>query len=349
MTDSILDLTCPRPLRHETIQMAHGGGGRTMRELLERLLLPAFANPALDARHDAAVVTLGGTRVAFTTDTFVVHPRFFPGGDIGRLAVYGTVNDLAMGGASPRFLTCSLILEEGFPIEELQRILASMRLAAGRCGVAIVTGDTKVVDRGHGDGLYINTAGIGLVPEGVELAPRRVSPGDAVIVSGDVGRHGVAVMSVREGLAFETPVQSDCAPVHELAEALLAGGVDVHCLRDPTRGGLASVLNEIAADARVAIEAVEGDIPVDEGVASACEILGLDPLYVACEGRLVAFVDGAQAEVAVALLRTRPEGRGATVLGWVREGPAGMVTLRTRMGTLRLLDLLSGEQLPRIC
>ncbi|MBK8725768.1 MAG: hydrogenase expression/formation protein HypE [Holophagaceae bacterium] len=349
MTASIPGLSCPSPLRPDTIQMAHGGGGRTMRELLERLLLPAFANPALDARHDAAVVTLDRTRVAFTTDTFVVHPRFFPGGDIGSLAVYGTVNDLAMGGARPRFLTCSLILEEGFPIEELQRVLASMSLAARRCGVAIVTGDTKVVDRGHGDGLYINTAGIGLVPEGVDISPRRVAIGDAVIVSGDVGRHGVAVLSVREGLAFETPVQSDCAPVHELAAALLDGGIDVHCLRDPTRGGLASVLNEIAADAQVAIEAVEGDIPVAEGVAAACELLGLDPLYVACEGRLVAFVDGTQAEAAVALLRAQPEGQGAAVIGWVRESPAGMVTLRTRMGTQRLLDLLSGEQLPRIC
>lgn len=349
MSDPSFDLSCPLPLRHDTVQMAHGGGGRTMRELLEQVLLPAFGNAALEARHDAAVLALGGARVAFTTDTFVVHPRFFPGGDIGELAVYGTVNDLAMGGATPQFLSCAFILEEGFPLDELRRIVASMRAAADRCGVAIVTGDTKVVDKGHGDGLFINTAGIGLVAEGVEVAPWRVVVGDAVIVSGDLGRHGVAVMSVREGLAFEVPVQSDCGPVHRLAAALLAGGIDVHCLRDPTRGGLASVLNEIATDARVAIEAVECNIPVAEGVAAACEILGLDPYYVACEGRMVAFVPGDQAEAALALLRALPEGQGAAIIGHVKEAPAGAVMLRTRMGTQRLLDLLSGEQLPRIC
>jgi hydrogenase expression/formation protein HypE len=345
----VFDLSCPLPLRHDTIQLAHGGGGRIMRELLEQLMLPAFRNAALNARHDAAVLTLGGARVAFTTDTFVVHPRFFPGGDIGELAVYGTVNDLAMGGATPEFLSCAFILEEGFSLEELRRIVASMRAAADRCGVAIVTGDTKVVDKGNGDGLFINTAGIGLVPAGVDIAPRRVVQGDAVIVSGDLGRHGVAVMSVREGLTFEVPVQSDCAPVHRLAAALLDGGVDVHCLRDPTRGGLASVLNEIATDAQVAIEVVERDIPVNEGVAAACEILGLDPYYVACEGRMVAFVPASQADKALALLRPLPEGHGAATIGQVKEGPVGAVMLRTCLGTLRLLDLLSGEQLPRIC
>jgi len=349
MSDPSFDLSCPLPLRHDTIQMAHGGGGRIMRELLEQLMLPAFGNAALDVRHDAAVLTIGGARLAFTTDTFVVHPRFFPGGDIGELAVYGTVNDLAMGGATPQFLSCSLILEEGYSLDELRRIVTSMRAAADRCGVAIVTGDTKVVDKGHGDGIYINTAGIGLVPEGVDVAPRRVVPGDAVIVSGDLGRHGVAVMSVRDGLAFEVPVLSDCGPVHHLAAALFEGGVDVHCLRDPTRGGLASVLNEIAIDAKVAIEAVERDIPVDEGVAAACEILGLDPFYVACEGRMVAFVPADQAENALALLRALPEGQGAAIIGQVKEGPQGAVMLRTRMGTQRLMDLLSGEQLPRIC
>lgn len=343
------DPSCPLPLRHNTIQLAHGGGGRAMRDLLEQVMLPAFGNSALDTRHDAAVLAMEGSRVAFTTDTFVVHPRFFPGGDIGELAVYGTVNDLAMGGAVPKFLSCAFILEEGFPLEELRRIVASMRAAADRCGVSIVTGDTKVVDKGKGDGLFINTAGIGWVPEGVDVNPRRVTPGDAVLVSGDLGRHGVAVMSVREGLAFEVPVKSDCAPLHGLVAALLAGGIDVHCLRDPTRGGLASVLNEIATEAKVAIEANERDIPVDEGVSAACEILGLDPLYVACEGRMVAFMPGAQAEEALGLLRTLPEGQGARVIGHVTEGPTGAVMLRTRMGTQRLLDLLSGEQLPRIC
>ncbi|HJV23098.1 MAG TPA: hydrogenase expression/formation protein HypE [Holophagaceae bacterium] len=346
---SDLKLQCPRPLRPDTVQLAHGGGGRMMRELLERVLLPTFANPALEARHDAALLPRPEGRLAFTTDTFVVQPRVFPGGDLGELAVYGTVNDLAMGGATPLWLSCALVLEEGYPLAELEGMLASMARAAARCGVAIVTGDTKVVDRGHGDGLFINTAGIGVVPEGVTISPKRVRPGDAVLVSGDLGRHGVAVLSVREHLAFETPVASDCGPVHGLVAALLAGGVDVHCLRDPTRGGLASVLNEIAGDAGLGIEVAERDIPIHNAVAAACEILGLDPLYVACEGRLVAFVPASQADAALALLRARPEGAGAACIGRVQEGPPGTVQLRTRLGTLRLLDLLSGEQLPRIC
>jgi hydrogenase expression/formation protein HypE len=349
MSGSSFDLACPLPLRHATVQMAHGGGGRAMRELLEALMLPAFANPALEARHDAAVLNLAGTRVAFTTDTFVVHPRTFPGGDLGCLAVYGTVNDLAMGGAVPRFLSCALVLEEGLPLEELRGLLASMREAAARCGVAIVTGDTKVVDRGHGHGVFINTAGIGEVPAGREVSPARVRPGDAVVVSGDLGRHGVAVMSVREGLAFESPVASDCGPVHHLAAALHEGGVDVHCLRDPTRGGLASVLNEIARDAGMAVEVREEDLPVAPGVAAACELLGLDPCYVPCEGRLVAFVPGEEAARTVALLQALPEGRGAACLGTVLEAPAGRVTLRTRLGAARLLDLMAGDPLPRIC
>jgi hydrogenase expression/formation protein HypE len=349
MPDPSFDLSCPRPLRHGTVQMAHGGGGRAMRDLLAALTLPAFAHPAQESRHDAAVLDLGGGRVAFTTDTFVVRPRAFPGGDIGKLAVYGTVNDLAMGGAVPAFLSCALVLEEGFPLEELRQVLASMRQAADDCGVAIVTGDTKVVDRGHGDGLYINTAGLGRVPEGPGVHPSRVRAGDAVVVSGDLGRHGIAVMSVREGLAFETPVQSDCGPVHRLAAALREGGLDVHCLRDPTRGGLAALLNEIAADAGVAVEVRERDLPVDPAVEAACEILGLDPCYVACEGRLVAFVPGADGERAAALLRGLPEGRGAACIGTVAEGPPGRVSVRTGLGTLRLMDLMAGDPLPRIC
>jgi hydrogenase expression/formation protein HypE len=343
------DPTCPVPLPLATIQLAHGGGGRVMRDLLERLLLPAFANPALEARHDAALLPRPAGRLAFTTDSFVVSPRFFPGGNIGELAVYGTVNDLAMAGATPLYLSCGLVLEEGYSIEELERVLAAMALAAQRCGVAIVTGDTKVVDKGKGDGVFINTAGIGVVPDGPSICPQSVRPGDAVLVSGDVGRHGVAVLSVREGLAFQVPVQSDCAPVHGLVAALLAGGIDVHCLRDPTRGGLASVLNEIAADGQVGIEVLEQEIPVLDAVASACEILGLDPLYVACEGRLVAFVPGDQGERALEILKACPEGADAALIGHVTESPRGTVLLRTRLGTQRLLDLLSGEQLPRIC
>jgi hydrogenase expression/formation protein HypE len=343
------ELNCPLPLRHDTIQLAHGGGGRIMRELLEKVMLPAFRNPALDARHDSALLDLGGVRIAFTTDTYVVKPRFFPGGNIGKLAVYGTVNDLAMGGAKPAYLSVGMILEEGYPIEELRTVVEAMRLAAAECGVLIVTGDTKVVDKGKGDGLFINTAGIGVVPTGVDIGPHRVQAGDAVIVSGDVGRHGIAVMSVREGLAFETPIESDCAPVHGLASALLEGGVEVHCMRDPTRGGLASVLNEIATDAQVGIEVVEAAIPVEEGVAGACEMLGLDPLYVACEGRMVLFVPGHHAAQALELLHTTKGGEGAARIGMVTAADQGTVYLRTSLGTKRILDLLSGEQLPRIC
>ena len=320
-----------------------------MRELLEKVMLPAFHNPALDARHDAALLELGGARLAFTTDTYVVKPRFFPGGNIGELAVYGTVNDLAMGGATPSFLSVGMVLEEGYPIDELRQVVAAMRAAADACGVSFVTGDTKVVDRGKGDGIFINTAGIGLVHPGVDVGPHRVVPGDAVLVSGDVGRHGIAVMSVREGLAFETPIESDCAPVHGLVAALVAGGIDVHCLRDPTRGGLAAVLNEIATDARVGVEALEEAIPVAEGVAGACEMLGLDPFYVACEGRMVAFVPEAQADRALALLRATKGGEGAARIGRVTAEDPGTVFLRTPLGTKRILDLLSGEQLPRIC
>jgi len=343
------ELNCPLPLRHETIQMAHGGGGRIMRELLEQVMLPAFRNEALDGRHDSAVVTLNGSRIAFTTDTYVVKPRFFPGGDIGKLAVYGTVNDLAVSGAMPLYLTCAMVLEEGLPVAELQRVIASMRSAAAECGVTIVTGDTKVVDRGKGDGIFINTAGIGLVPEGVQIGPRAVRPGDAVLVSGDLGRHGIAVMSVREGLDFETPIESDCASVLPLAQALLEGGISVHCLRDPTRGGVASVLNEIALDGGVGVELQEAAIPVLPGVAGACEMLGLDPLYVACEGRMVAFVPGEEADRALALLQAAKGGAGARIIGRVTAEGRGTVLVQTVLGTRRILDLLSGEQLPRIC
>jgi hydrogenase expression/formation protein HypE len=350
-------LSCPRPIgRHSTIQLAHGGGGRLTHELVEQLFLPAFAHPEAHAAtgsaaapHDSAVVTVGGARLAFTTDSYVVHPRFFPGGDIGTLAIYGTVNDLAMAGAQPLYLAAGFILEEGLAMEELGRVVASMRAAALVSGVALVTGDTKVVDRGKGDGLFLNTAGIGLVPEGVEVHPRRVRPGDAVLLSGDVGRHGMAVLSVREGLAFTTPVASDCAPLAPLVAALVAAGVELHCLRDPTRGGLATALNEIAGDAGVGIEVEEEAIPVAAEVEGACELLGLDPLYVACEGRMVVFVAEAEAERALAILRGQALSANAVRIGRVTEGPAGMVVLRTRLGSRRLLDWLSGEQLPRIC
>ena len=344
------DLSCPLPLpRHDRVQLAHGGGGRLTRELIERLFVPAFANPALAARHDSAILDLGAVRLAFTTDAYVVQPRRFPGGDVGTLAVYGTVNDLAMAGARPLGLAAAFVLEEGLAIDELGDLVASMRGAAAACGVALVAGDTKVVDRGKADGLYVTTSGVGLVPAGVDVRPERVRPGDVVLLSGDVGRHGIAVLSVREGLAFESPVESDCGPLAGLVQTLLDAGIEIHCLRDATRGGLATVLNEIALDGGVAVEVDEAAIPVSDGVAAACELLGLDPLYVACEGRMVAFVAAADAERALALLRRDPAGRGAMTIGTVAAGPRGMVALRTRVGTRRLLDLLSGEQLPRIC
>ena len=344
-----IDPSCPVPLRGTTIQLAHGGGGRLMRDLIERVFAAELGGEALAARHDSAVVDMGGGRVAFTPDSYVVSPRFFPGGDIGKLAVYGTVNDLAVAGARPRYLSVAFVLEEGLALEELARVVRSMRDAARECGVEVATGDTKVVDRGHGDGVFVNTSGIGVVADGVSIAPRRVQPGDAVLLSGDVGRHGIAVLSVREGLAFETPVESDCASIAPLALGLLDAAVDVRCMRDPTRGGLAATLNEIAVDAGVAVEGDEAAIPVAEPVAAACEILGLDPLYVACEGRLVAFVPGNQADRALAAMRAHPAGRGAVAIGRIAASGAAPVSMRTRLGTRRVLDLLSGAQLPRIC
>jgi hydrogenase expression/formation protein HypE len=349
-----LTFTCPVPHgAPATVQLAHGGGGRMMRELIERVFLPAFGNQALRSRHDSAVVELTGKRLAFTTDSYVVSPLFFPGGDIGTLAIYGTVNDLAMAGARAKYLSAGFILEEGLALATLERVVASMRMAARRAGVELVTGDTKVVDRGKGDAIFINTAGIGLVPEGVEVAPSRVRPGDAIVVSGDLGRHGIAIMSVREGLRFETAIESDCAPLAESVSALLEAGVEVHCLRDLTRGGLAAALNEIAADGNVTIAIDEGKIPVSEPVAAACEILGLDPLYVANEGRFVAFVAARHADKALEILRRDDSAGGsAAIIGTVEESSretAGMVSLRGVLGNSRVLDLLSGEQLPRIC
>jgi hydrogenase expression/formation protein HypE len=350
MSSVDFDLVCPVPIgRHTSVQLAHGGGGRLMRELIEELFLPAFDNASLRERHDSAVLSLGGARLAFTTDSYVVQPRFFPGGDIGALAVFGTVNDLAMAGARPLYLSAGFILEEGLAMDELRRVVASMRAAAAACGVELVTGDTKVVDRGKADGLFINTAGIGAMGSDVAIHPRRIRPGDSVILSGDVGRHGIAVLSVRDGLAFESAIESDCAPLAASVAALLDAGIDVHCLRDATRGGLATALNELALDAGVGIEVAERAIPVSESVAGACELLGLDPLYVACEGRMVVFVPGAQAARAMEVLRACPGAEQAVRIGEVSEGPRGMVTLETRLGSRRLLDMLSGEQLPRIC
>jgi hydrogenase expression/formation protein HypE len=321
-----------------------------MHQLIERMFKRGFGDLALQADHDAAVLdTTTSGRLAFTTDSFVVHPLFFPGGDIGRLAVFGTVNDLAMSGARPRVLSAGFILEEGLPMETLWRVVSSMRDAAREADVRIVTGDTKVVDRGKGDGLFINTSGIGFFDHDRTVHPRRVRPGDVVITNGDLGRHGIAIMAVREGLAFESTIESDCAPLSHLIEALLKSGIQVRCARDLTRGGLAGALNEIAGGAGVGIEVDERLIPVREDVRGACEVLGLDPLYVANEGRMVVFVPPDQEEEALSLLRARPHGEGACRIGRVRATPPGGVHLISTIGIARILDTLTGDLLPRIC
>jgi hydrogenase expression/formation protein HypE len=320
-----------------------------MQRLLAEVFYPAFSNPALDARHDGAVFREGGARLAFTTDSYVVRPLFFPGGDIGRLAVNGTVNDLAMCGARPLALSAGFILEEGLPLETLERVVASMREAARKAGVSIVTGDTKVVDRGKGDLVYLNTAGVGAVKTSLAIAPASVRTGDAVLLSGDLGRHGLAVLSVREGLEFGGGIESDTAPLWEPVRALLEAGLEVHCLRDLTRGGLTAALNEIAAALPSGIRIAESLIPLEEAVLGACEILGLDPLAVANEGRFVAFVPGPEADAALRLLQAHPACARACRIGEVTAEAPGTVVLETAIGGRRVLDLPSGEQLPRIC
>jgi hydrogenase expression/formation protein HypE len=345
------NFSCPAPLSgHAEIQIAHGGGGRLTQQLIEKVFGPAFSNPALDARHDGAVFAAPpGARLAFSTDSHVISPLFFPGGDIGCLAVYGTVNDLAMCGARPRWLSAGFILEEGLPIATLERVVKSMAGAARAVGVQIVTGDTKVVERGKGDGLYLNTAGVGTIEHAQTIAPASVRSGDVVLLSGDVGRHGMAILAQREGLAFESPIESDCAPLWPAVEALLAAGIEVHCLRDLTRGGLATAVIEIAEAAGLTVALDEAVVPVTEPVKGACEILGLDPLYVANEGRFIAMVPAVHADAALAVMaRTAPGGPPARI-GTVQAGRAGEVTLRSVVGVDRLLDRLSGEQLPRIC
>lgn len=345
-----VNLSCPAPRpADEFVLLAHGGGGKLTQQLFERLFLPAFACAPLEARHDGAVLRLNGQRLAFTTDSYVVQPLLFPGGTIGDLAVNGTVNDLAMCGARPLYLSAGFILEEGLPMETLRTVVESMRVAAGSAGVQLVTGDTKVVDKGKGDGVFINTAGIGVIETSLEIGPAAVRAGDAVIVSGDLGSHGVAILSVREGLEFEGPVESDTAPLWEPVRALLEAGIEVRCLRDLTRGGLSSALNEIALAARIGIEISERAVPVREVVRGACEILGLDPLYVANEGRFAAFVPARDTDRALELLRNFPVCADAALIGAVTSSHTGTVTLASRIGGRRVLDMLSGEQLPRIC
>jgi len=318
-------------------------------DLLRSVLLPPLQNPVLDRLDDQAIVNIGESRIAFTTDSFVVKPLFFPGGDIGTLAVNGTVNDLAMGGASPLFLSLALILEEGLPLDTLRRVMESIRVAAALAGVAVVTGDTKVVEKGSGDGLFVNTSGIGLVLPGLRLSADQARPGDRVLLSGTIGDHGITILSQREGLEFESAVASDTAALHTLVADMLGASREIRSLRDPTRGGLSSSLNEIADRSRVGIELDESAIPIREEVQGACEMLGLDPLYVANEGKLLAIVAPEAAETILEAMRRHPLGGNAQIIGTVTNSHPEMVTLRTRLGTSRVVDLLSGDQLPRIC
>jgi hydrogenase expression/formation protein HypE len=351
MSSDVLPFSdCPIPIAEaREILMGHGSGGKLTARLVEQLIVPALRNPLLEPLDDQATVTVGGARVAFTTDSYVVTPLFFPGGDIGELAVNGTVNDLAMGGARPLFLSLAFILEEGLPLADLERVLASVRRAADRAGVLVVTGDTKVVNRGKGDKLFVNTAGIGAPIAGSSLSSGRVAPGDAILLSGTVGDHGVAILSQREGLAFGGEARSDTAPLHDLVATVLEAFPDVHAMRDPTRGGVAATLVEIASRRRFGMEVDETAIPVRDAVRGACEILGLDPLHVANEGKLVAFVPEEGATAALQAMRAHPLGRDAVRIGRVTHEHPGLVALRTPIGGQRVLDLPFGESLPRIC
>jgi hydrogenase expression/formation protein HypE len=337
-----------------TVTLAHGGGGKAMRDLVDEVFVAAFANPALAALEDQARLDPGpflepGARLAFTTDSFVVHPLFFPGGDIGTLAVCGTVNDLAVGGARPLWLSCAVVIEEGFPVAELRRVVASMRAAAEAAGVAIVTGDTKVVERGKADGLFVTTAGVGVIPPSRELAARRARPGDVVLVNGVLGDHGAAILAARGELMLETGIESDCRPLHGLMEALLAAAPGTRCARDATRGGIAAALNEIAAAAGIGVSLDEARLPLRPEVRGICEILGLDPLYLANEGTLVAFVPPEEANAALDAWRLLPGGEGACAIGTATAERPGLVSLKTTFGGERLVDMLVGDQLPRIC
>ena len=342
---------CPLPItQHDTVQLGHGSGGQMMNELIAKLFLWAFDNPYLKALDDFALLELNGQRLAFSTDSFVVDPLFFPGGNIGELAVNGTVNDVSMSGARPLFLSVGMILEEGLPLEDLRRIVESMRDAARRAGVVVVTGDTKVVNKGKGDKVFINTAGIGLIEREFVPSGHKLQPGDRILLSGPIAEHGIAILSRREGLSFETPIESDTAPLNGLVQTILdVGGPAVHALRDPTRGGVAATLNEFAQASGVEIEIEEASIPIRDPVTGACELLGLDPLYVANEGKLIAAVAGDKAETVLEAMRKHPLGSQAEMIGRVLEGHPGRVVLRTTIGGKRIVDLPVGEQLPRIC
>ncbi len=335
-------------MNDETILLAHGSGSRSSHELIEKNFLPSLANPLLAKLDDSAVFEFSG-RLAFTTDSYVVSPIFFPGGDIGKLAVCGTINDLAMSGAKPLYLSLSFIIEEGLTLSELSKIVKSIKAAAEEAGVKIITGDTKVVNRGSADKLFINTSGIGIVPEGIDISGDNAKVGDKVILSGNIGDHGIAVMSQREGLKFSVPVQSDCAPLNKLVSQMLEASSQIHCMRDPTRGGLATTLNELARQSKVGISIEEGKIPVRDGVRAACELLGFDPLYVANEGKLVAIVAPQHVEKVLSKMKRNRYGTDASIIGEVTDEHKGKVIMKTRLGASRIVDMLSGELLPRIC
>ncbi|YAI82296.1 MAG: hydrogenase expression/formation protein HypE [cyanobacterium endosymbiont of Rhopalodia sterrenbergii] len=348
MTD--FNLTCPLPLdQYPQVLLAHGGGGKLMQQLLEKMIFPVFNPTQKTPPHDSAILDLNANKIAFTTDSYVIHPLFFPGGDIGSLAINGTVNDLAMSGARPLYLSVGFILEEGLPMEILWNVVQSIQNSAQIAQVQIITGDTKVVDRGKGDGVFINTTGIGIIEHDQVIAAQSVQPGDAILISGDLGRHGIAIMAVREGLEFETTIESDCAPLNSVVLAMLEAKANIHCLRDLTRGGLASALNEIAMGAGVILNIQENAIPVREDVQGACEILGFDPLYVANEGRFVAFIPQDSVDTTMEIMRSHQQ--NPCIIGQVTgRGPGmGLVTLESKIGASRIIDMLSGEQLPRIC
>ena len=349
-TKTIAEFSCPAPHTvKDTILLGHGSGGRLSAELIHDIFLPAFRNPALARLDDQAIVNVNGQRLAITTDSFVVKPLFFPGGDIGSLAVYGTVNDLAMGGATPLFLSAAFIIEEGFSTEDLRRVVNSLQRAAKDAGVQVVTGDTKVVEKGKGDGLFINTTGIGVVPDGVDLSANRARPGDKVLISGSIGDHGITILAQRTGLEFETEIRSDSAALHTLVSEILGVTHEIRCMRDPTRGGVSSTLNEIAQQSGVGIEIEEAFLPIHEEVRGACELFGLDPLYVANEGKLIAIVAPHAAGDVLQAMRCHTLGAEAQIIGTVKEDHVGLVTMRTPLGTTRIVDMLSGDQLPRIC
>lgn len=346
-----ISLNCPvTKNNYSKILMAHGGGGRLMHSLIENYFFPAFKNNILSQNHDGALLNIGNQKIAFTTDSYVVKPIFFPGGNIGSLAVHGTINDLAMCGAKPLFLSAGFIIEEGFEINQLKLIIDSMKTSAESSGIKLVTGDTKVVEKGKGDGIFINTSGIGIIETDQLILPSEVRPGDKILINGDIGRHGIAIISKRENLEFESEIESDSSPVSDIVQELLSNRIEIHCMRDPTRGGLATSLNEIAYEAKVRINIFERNIPVRQEVQSLCEILGFDPLYIANEGKFIAFVKREHAEKALKIMKNHPLGKESSLIGEVMEKTdEPVVTLKSSIGTFRIIDMLSGEQLPRIC